>query len=675
MRGWNASGDWNTADWSSHGGQDWGSGGASSSDWRQGSDDSANMAEEELKTRIEGLRSGYWADDDFMYWSSERQEHVSAEWDDSLGKKGWWRYLYFEGYEYQPKDLQKRLESILASRAGGADSGDIVAPWQNSDKKWNADSGWGGWTDSADSWATNLDRKIDWHGVQLIPVEKNFYEEMPIVRDRTPDEVEEIRKYYDIQVVDVENKGVPNPVTSFVEASLPDWLLQTLDKKGWPSPTPVQIQVWPCALQGRDLIGIAETGSGKTLAYLAPMMVHIVAQEELKAGEGPVGLVLCPTRELAMQINDVAIEFVGPSGLRSTCVYGGVPSKEQGWALQQKNDIVVATPGRFIQLLNERYTNLNRVTYVVLDEADEMLSKGFGEQISLILSQVRPDRQMLMFSATWPQTVQILAKEHCKEEPVIIRIGGDALVACRNISQKIMVVENSETGGNIFDAKVTKLREALQKAGVDRQSDEKCLIFCRTKANCDQLVEDLRVGGIEAGRLHSDMDQNQRSWMLKEFKEGFMTILVATNCLGRGHDIKNVKYVINFDAPENVENYIHRIGRTGRAGNKGISLTFMSNRDAGIALDLIKVLERTDQPVSKMLRDMAESELAKSYNFDSTYAAETTAEQTAPWSSNTETQVAEQHTAPWDNSTGAEVQMQAAWAGYSSAQQDYGMHQ
>jgi ATP-dependent RNA helicase DDX5/DBP2 len=259
--------------------------------------------------------------------------------------------------------------------------------------------------------------------------------------------------------------------------------------------------------------------------------------------------------------------------------------------------------------LNEQKTNLNRVTYVVLDEADEMLTKGFGQQIDLILSQVRPDRQMLMFSATWPLVVQTLARNHCKEEPVMIRCGGDTLKACRTIIQKVVVIDGFETGGDLFSSKMCKLVEALHMSQVTEQySDSKALVFCRTKANVDLVVAQLGQDyEMQVGGMHSDMDQNARLWTLDEFKAGKLKVLVATNCLGRGHDIKNVNFVINFDSPEEIEMYIHRIGRTGRAGNQGFSLTLLSHKDSTIAPDLIKVLESTDQVVPPSLAEMAKS--------------------------------------------------------------------
>lgn len=567
----------------------------------------------DTKDRIAALKSGKWkGNEDFLYWCPQTNDYVSAEWDRS---NRWWTILWHEGRGWKPEELVDYLEKQQAETNGNS---------------WNKQDSWGGeqdgwtdrkedvnrWSDDPNEWASNL-KTIDWHGVQLVAVTKNFYEECPSVTARNAAEVAAIRKHHEIVVKDVMgNAPIPNPVTTFEEASMPDWLQAGLERH-FEEPTAIQIQGWPVALQGRDLVGIAETGSGKTLAYLAPMMIHIMAQEELKAGEGPVGIVLAPTRELAIQINSVAEDFAGESGLKSCCVYGGAKVRDQGYAVQDKVDIIVGTPGRLIHLLNERWTNLNRVTYVVLDEADEMLSKGFGDQMKLILSQVRPDRQMLMFSATWPDTVQELARSHCKEDPVLIRIGGDVLRACRSIAQKVTVMErNIQTDEDIFQSKTIKLVEALKKSGVCEQwtnPDNKALIFGKTKYNVSRIVQELKeTYNLNAAAMHSDLDQANRIWTLEQFKQGEITILAATNCLGRGHDIKNVNFVINFDAPDNIESYIHRIGRTGRAGNQGFSLILLSHKDYNLGPDLIKVLESTGQNVPESLKDLARSSMVES---------------------------------------------------------------
>jgi len=251
--------------------------------------------------------------------------------------------------------------------------------------------------------------------------------------------------------------------------------------------------------------------------------------------------------------------------------------------------------------LNDGWTNLNRVTYVVLDEADEMLSQGFGGQINLILSQVRPDRQMLMFSATWPKEVQTLARKHCKQgvEPVIIRVGGDRLAACRTILQNVLVLGNGQD-------KLAKLVEAIRRSRCDKRgSKHKCLIFCRTKTNVDSLIDRLALYEIEASGLHSDKEQHVRFSVLDQFKNGELSCLISTNCLGRGHDIPRVKYIINYDAPDNIEMYIHQIGRTGRAGEQGFAMTFLTETDFKIAAPLIEVLSQTNQKILPALQELA----------------------------------------------------------------------
>merc|ERR1719199_886263 len=207
-------------------------------------------------------------------------------------------------------------------------------------------------------------------------------------------------------------------VTTFEEANMPDDLLKAVLAQGFEKPTPIQMQGWPVAFSGHDMIGIAATGSGKTCAFVMPGIVHINAQPHLQRGDGPVALVLAPTRELAVQIKEEADKFGGSSGIKNVCVYGGAPKGDQARALREGVEIVIATPGRLIDFLESGTTNLRRVTYLVLDEADRMLDMGFEPQIRKIVSQIRPDRQTLLWSATWPKAVERLARDLCREEPV-----------------------------------------------------------------------------------------------------------------------------------------------------------------------------------------------------------------------------------------------------------------
>jgi ATP-dependent RNA helicase DDX5/DBP2 len=263
--------------------------------------------------------------------------------------------------------------------------------------------------------------QMDWKRVQLIHFEKNFYHEHPNVAKMSLEEAEEVRRQNDITII--KGYSIPKPVKTFVEASFPDYILETIREAGFDNPTAIQIQGWPVALSGRDMIGIAETGSGKTLAFLLPGIVHINAQPLLRPGEGPIVLILAPTRELVEQIKRETIRFGSSSRIKHAVAYGGVPRRLQIQELRQGVEIVIACPGRLIDFLESDVTNLRRVTYLVLDEADRMLDMGFEPQIRKIVSQIRPDRQTLMWSATWPKEVQSLARDLCREDPVHINIG------------------------------------------------------------------------------------------------------------------------------------------------------------------------------------------------------------------------------------------------------------
>merc|ERR1719408_833802 len=284
-------------------------------------------------------------------------------------------------------------------------------------------------------------RNINWNSVSLIKFEKDFYQEHPAVTAMSQQEADDIRRRKIITVVS--GRNVPKPVRTFEEASFPDYVLDELHRAGFKEPTPIQVQGWPIALSGRDMVGIAETGSGKTLAFLLPAIVHINAQPYLSKGDGPIVLVLAPTRELAVQIKEECSKFGKSSRIKNTCVYGGVPKSEQSRDLSEGVEIVIATPGRLIDFLEADRTNLKRVTYLCLDEADRMLDMGFEDQVRKICSQIRPDRQTLLWSATWPKSVEKLARDLCKESPVHINIGSFDLKANHNITQVVEVFQGS----------------------------------------------------------------------------------------------------------------------------------------------------------------------------------------------------------------------------------------
>ncbi|CAG9473936.1 ATP-dependent RNA helicase DDX5, putative [Plasmodium vivax] len=434
--------------------------------------------------------------------------------------------------------------------------------------------------------------QIDWTNVKLVPFEKNFYKEHDDISNLTTKEVKDIRDKHRITIL--EGEGVPNPVESINKIGFPDYVLKSLKNNNIVTPTPIQIQGWPIALSGKDMIGKAETGSGKTLAFILPAFVHILAQPSLKYGDGPIVLVMAPTRELAEQIRQECIKFSIESKIRNTCAYGGVPKSGQIYALKQGVHILIACPGRLIDLLEQNVTNLMRVTYLVLDEADKMLDMGFEIQIRKIVEQIRPDRQTLMWSATWPKEVQSLARDLCKQQPIHVNVGSLTLTACRRIKQEIYLIEEHE--------KIANLKLLLQRIFRD---NDRIIVFVETKKNADFITKALRLDGVPALCIHGDKKQDERRWVLNDFKTGKSPILIATDVASRGLDIKDVKYVINFDFPNQIEDYVHRIGRTGRAGAHGASFTFLTSDKYRLARDLVKILRESEQPVPPQLEKIS----------------------------------------------------------------------
>lgn len=370
--------------------------------------------------------------------------------------------------------------------------------------------------------------------------------------------------------------------------------MEEVRKANYTNPTPIQAQGFSIAMNGRDIIGIAQTGSGKTCSFVLPAIVHIKAQDPLKFGDGPICLVLCPTRELAIQCQEVAAQFGGPVRCRSTCVYGGAPKGPQIRDLERGSEVVIATPGRLIDLLEMGKLNLQRVTYMVLDEADRMLDMGFEPQIRKIFDQIRPNRQVLMWSATWPKEVQTLAKDFLNDA-IQINIGSTDLSANHNILQIVDVCEGFEK-----ERKLCKLLEEIMQ-----EKENKTIIFLETKRTTNDLTMKLRRDGWPAKCIHGDKSQQEREMVLGEFREGQTPILIATDVASRGIDVPDISFVVNFDYPHNSEDYIHRIGRTARANRTGTAYTFFTRQDGPKARDLIAVLEEAKQTVPPQLSQLS----------------------------------------------------------------------
>ncbi|EOY02439.1 DEAD-box ATP-dependent RNA helicase 46 isoform 2 [Theobroma cacao] len=391
--------------------------------------------------------------------------------------------------------------------------------------------------------------------------------------------------------ITVTGDAVPAPFTSFEATGLPSEILREVHNAGFSAPTPIQAQSWPIALQSRDIVAIAKTGSGKTLGYLIPGFVHLKRCRN-EPQMGPTVLVLSPTRELATQIQDEALKFGKSSRISCTCLYGGAPKGPQLREIERGVDIVVATPGRLNDILEMRKISLHQVSYLVLDEADRMLDMGFEPQIRKIVKEVPTRRQTLMYTATWPREVRKIAAD-LLVNPVQVNIGNiDELVANKSITQYVEVLSPME--------KHRRLEQILRS----QEPGSKIIIFCSTKKMCDQLARNLsRQFGAAA--IHGDKSQADRDYVLSQFRTGRSPVLVATDVAARGLDIKDIRVVINYDFPTGVEDYVHRIGRTGRAGATGLAYTFFGDQDSKYASDLIKVLEGANQRVPAELRDMA----------------------------------------------------------------------
>ena len=327
-------------------------------------------------------------------------------------------------------------------------------------------------------------REQTWDLATMPKFEKSFYKEDPAVTNRSSRDVDDYRKQKEMTV---QGRNVPRPVETFDEAGFPSYVMAEVKGQGFTAPTAIQSQGWPMALSGRDVVGIAETGSGKTLTYCLPAIVHINAQPLLAPGDGPIVLVLAPTRELAVQIQQEVTKFGKSSRIRNTCVYGGVPKGGQIRDLSRGVEVCIATPGRLIDMLEAGKTNLRRVTYLVLDEADRMLDMGFEPQIRKIIGQIRPDRQTLMWSATWPKDVRQLASDYLNDY-IQVNIGSMDLSANHRITQIVEVVSEFE--------KRDRAIKHLEKVMEDREN--KILIFTGTKRVADEITRFLRQDGWPA---------------------------------------------------------------------------------------------------------------------------------------------------------------------------------
>jgi ATP-dependent RNA helicase DDX5/DBP2 len=356
------------------------------------------------------------------------------------------------------------------------------------------------------------------------------------------------------------------------------------------------------ALCGRDMVGIAKTGSGKTLSFALPALIHAKAQQPLRDGDGPIVLILAPTRELCTQICEEIDLFARKVGLFAHAVYGGASSGPQKDALSRGVPVLVATPGRLIDLHEQGCVPLGRVTFLVLDEADRMLDMGFKPQLEKIIPRTNPKRQTLMWSATWPAAVKSLARDYTSDA-IQVNIGSELLTANSLINQKVIVIEPQY--------KDKELVEVL------KNEKGKVIVFCNMKRTCDD-IERLLCRDFRCATIHGDKMQSARERIINDFKSGNKNILIATDVAARGLDVKDVKLVINYDFPNSCDDYVHRVGRTARGADKeGFAVTFFSSKDSGNARELVSIIREAKQNVPQELINLSSSGYGSRKGFSS----------------------------------------------------------
>jgi ATP-dependent RNA helicase RhlE len=359
-------------------------------------------------------------------------------------------------------------------------------------------------------------------------------------------------------------------VPSFADLGLHEQVLSAITAAGYTTPTPIQRDAIPVVRAGRDVMGLAQTGTGKTAAFTLPLVDRLI--------EGPRrtrALVLTPTRELCIQVEESVRKYALHAELSCVAVFGGMPIEPQERALRGGVDVVVATPGRLIDHLERQNVTFDDLEVLVLDEADRMLDMGFAPQISRIISQIPPYRQTLLFSATMPPEVEALARKYLRK-PVLVQVGVRS-AAASTVTHAVYPVPRQK--------KNALLVQLLKGAG-----HESVLIFSRTKRDADRIVRDLETAGVSATAMHADKSQAQRMRALADFKEGKTSVLVATDIAQRGLDISGITHVINYDVPQQAEDYVHRIGRTGRAAREGDAYTFMAPDEIGMVRSIERII-------------------------------------------------------------------------------------
>lgn len=442
---------------------------------------------------------------------------------------------------------------------------------------------------------------VDHSKILYEPFRKQFYYESPELATMSNEDADMLR--LELDGIKIRGVNCPKPVLKWPQFGLPVPTMNVINNLGYEKPTSIQAQAIPAIMSGRDVIGVAKTGSGKTMAFLLPLFRQIKDQRPLASHEGPMALVMTPTRELAVQIYRECRPFLKALDLRAVCAYGGSPIKDQIADLKRGAEIVVCTPGRMIDLLaanSGRVINLQRVTYLVLDEADRMFDMGFEPQVMKIIGNIRPDRQTVLFSATFPKQMEVLARKTLKKAVEII-VGARSVVA-PEITQIVEVRPDNQ--------KFTRTLELLGEF-YNKTPDDRVLIFVDRQESADLLLKDLMTRGYPCLSIHGGKDQIDRDSAISDFKSGVASLLIATSVAARGLDVKQLKLVINYDAPNHMEDYVHRVGRTGRAGNTGTAVTFVTPEQDRAAVDISKALRLSKVEIPQELQKLADEFMEK----------------------------------------------------------------
>ncbi|KAL6195044.1 hypothetical protein ACLB2K_030666 [Fragaria x ananassa] len=452
--------------------------------------------------------------------------------------------------------------------------------------------GRGGWGGGRGGWGGGRDREVN-------PFEDDDETEVPFSEQENSGI--NFDAYEDIPV-ETSGDNVPPPVNTFAEIDLGDALNKNIQRCKYVKPTPVQRHAIPISLAGRDLMACAQTGSGKTAAFCFPIISGIMKGQPPQRPPRshtacPLALILSPTRELSSQIHEEAKKFSYQTGVRAVVAYGGAPIHQQLRELERGVDILVATPGRLVDLLERARVSLQNIRYLALDEADRMLDMGFEPQIRKIVEQMDMPppgaRQTMLFSATFPKEIQRLASDFLAKYIFLAvgRVGSSTDL----IVQRVEFVHESDKRSHLMD-----LLHA-QRANGTQGKQALTLVFVETKKGADSLEHWLCMNGFPATTIHGDRTQQEREQALRSFKSGNTPILVATDVAARGLDIPHVAHVVNFDLPNDIDDYVHRIGRTGRAGKSGLATAFFNENNSSLAKSLADLMTESNQEVPAWL--------------------------------------------------------------------------